>query len=187
MWMGVGGGDMTIRIRDRIGYAYDAFRWGEDPAEIVDLPDDLAGLAALHSEADNWVKAARFVQTAVREAMSQALGERAGVRFGNQIFRTTPDVSYRIRDEHRSKFFAWVCEKPERVIRLFNPNSARVGGLKAIADEWVDSETGEIGWDAFRDAFLETRVGEPKLTVMPTTIASAPKFLVEANEGEVKR
>jgi len=94
---------------------------------------------------------------------------------------------FRVKPEQASKFFTWVCEKQERVERLFNANQARVGGLKAIAEEYADRETGEMGWYVFRDEFLDVKVGPPSLTVMPTTIASAPKFLVEAEEGEVKR
>lgn len=176
-----------MNVFEEIKRAFDSYRWGEEPVVTFDPPTDLHQAAALLSEADNWVKAARHIQYALRFQMASAMGERAGVRFGNQIYRTTPEVSYKVKPEHRSDFFAWVCEKRERVERLFNPNQARIGGLKSIAEEWVDTETGEIGWDAFRDAFLDVEVSDPKLTIMPTTIKSAPKFLVEAEEGKVIR
>jgi hypothetical protein len=68
---------------------------------------------------------------------------------------------------------------------LFNPNSARITGLRDLGDHWCNRETGEVGFAAFEDYFMDVETGAVKVSEMP--LSRAPGFIQRADDGEVEK
>jgi len=147
-----------------------------DEAPVIELDDDPAALDELRARLAPIAAAVRLLQSKTLEAMQPHLGNRGFARFGERVYRAAPDNKWKLRDETKAEFWEWV--KAENAAqRLFNPNAARITGLREVGDHWCNGETGEVGWSAFEDYFLDVTVGEVAVKEMPAN--KAPKFIRE--------
>jgi hypothetical protein len=155
-----------------------------DEAPVIELDDDPAALDELRARLAPIAAAVRLLQSKALEAMQPHLGNRGFVRFGERVYRAAPDNKWKLRDETKAEFWDWV--KAENAAqRLFNPNAARITGLREVGDHWCNRETGEVGWSAFEDYFLDVEVGEVSVSEMPAN--KAPKFIQNAPDRIVEK
>lgn len=128
-----------------------------------------------------------FLQEAARARLVEHIGVRGFVRFGERTYRAGPDRKVTVKDDKASEFWEFV-ESKAAARRLFNPNGVRFGGLRELveADSYVDPETGEVGWSAFSERFLNVEEGAVKVTEQPRTNKYVPKYVANAPDGEVQ-
>lgn len=131
-------------------------------------------------------RAVRFLQESARLRLVDHLGTRGFVRFGERTYRAAPKTDIKIKTAEQSDFWELV-EKAGLARRLFNPNQARKGVLKELAEAYVDTATGEFGWDAFKERFLDITEGDVAITEQPRSSTYVPKYIANAPDGEPQK
>jgi hypothetical protein len=160
----------------------DTVEFGEEP--VLDLPSTVGELDELRAFLAPIGQAVRLIASKSLEGMQPSLGSRGFARFGERVYRAAPESKWKLREERASEFWEWVNSE-DAARRLFNPNSARITGLRDLGDHWHNSETGEVGFAAFEDYFMDVEVGAAKVTEMPAS--RAPKFIAASDDGAVVR
>jgi hypothetical protein len=160
----------------------DTIEFGEEP--VLDLPTTVEELDELRAFLAPIGQAVRLIAAKSLESMQSSLGTRGFARFADRVYRAAPESKWKLREERASEFWEWVNSE-DAARRLFNPNSARITGLRDLGDHWHNRETGEVGFDAFEDYFMDVEVGTVKVTEMPAS--RAPKFIAASDDGAVVR
>jgi hypothetical protein len=156
--------------------------FGEQP--VVDLPSTVEELDELRAFLAPIGQAVRLIAALSLEGMQPSLGSRGFAKFGERVYRATPESKWKLREDKASEFWEWVNSE-DAARRLFNPNSARITGLRDLGDHWHNRETGEVGFAAFEDYFMDVERGAVKVSEMP--LSRAPGFIQKADDGEVER
>jgi hypothetical protein len=160
----------------------DTLEFGEEP--VLDLPSTVEELDELRAFLAPIGQAVRLIAAQSLEGMQPSLGSRGYAKFGERVYRAAPESKWKLREEKASEFWEWVNSE-DAARRLFNPNSARITGLRDLGDHWHNRETGEVGFAAFEDYFMDVEVGAVKVTEIPAS--RAPKFIASADDGAVVR
>jgi hypothetical protein len=156
--------------------------FGEQP--VVDLPSTVEELDELRAFLAPIGQAVRLIASLSLEGMQPSLGSRGFAKFGERVYRAAPESKWKLREEKASEFWEWINSE-DAARRLFNPNSARITGLRDLGDHWHNRETGEVGFAAFEDYFMDVEVGAVKVSEMPAS--RAPKFIAASDDGAVVR
>jgi hypothetical protein len=160
----------------------DTLEFGEEP--VLDLPSTVEELDELRAFLAPIGQAVRLINALSLEGMQPSLGSRGFAKFGDRVYRAAPESKWKLREEKASEFWEWVNSE-DAARRLFNPNSARITGLRDLGDHWHNRETGEVGFDAFEDYFMDVETDAVKVTEMPAS--RAPGFIQKAGEGTVEK
>lgn len=157
----------------------DTIEFDEDPE--IDTPDTAEGLDELLARLSLIGTAVGWLRNHAKARMGDHLGTSGFARFGPRVYRAGPKRTVRVRRDTEADL--WDLLTPH-ARRLFNPNYPRWGELKKIASEFVDTETGEVGWSAFEARFFDVEEGDIEVREMPAD--KAPKFINET-EGVTRR
>lgn len=161
----------------------DCVSFGEAPQ--VDFADRTPSeLDEIRSRLQPIAAAVRYLQARTLEAMQPHLGEKGFARFGEHVYRAAPDTTIKVRRDVEGEFFDLVVGAG-LVRRMFNPNDHRITALRELAEGWVDPETGEVGWSAFAERYLDVTTGDVKVTELPRI--KAPKYIAESEDGTVTK
>lgn len=143
-----------------------------DDTEIEELPEGLEELWELRTGLDRVISTARKLKTAVEQAMAQDLGEGNSIRLGGDWISAQPSRTFRIHNP--DGLFDWLGLDARLA---FNPNTVRVGSLRAIAEQ-RELNPGVI------ETFGEYEDGPGTITVKP--IDRAPLYVKDFEHGQKK-
>ena len=177
----------------------------EDEDAIIEDLWSLEFLTEVRHRLEAQARAVRTFKAAVDLIFALKVGEGGKVVLGPEFYQVKKKTSFRIKEDRVSDFWAAVGEALERaaysddfeeaesyrnaVRALFNPNSVRKGGLRALADvgiEFVDQATGEL--ESVFDLFETIPDDSAPLEVssMPVEGSKTPKFVSDLPPGEVR-
>ena len=137
------------------------------------------------------VEDARSELATLRETALLALAVEVGTGWdyktpdGSAFVRVGPKTTWRVKDESRSALLL-AATKHALVGELFNPNQAKVTGLRKLAGVVfaADPETGEVNDDpytAMLRSWFDGEIDWNAVTVVP--IDKAPKFAQKLDPG----
>lgn len=157
----------------------DTLEFDEEPD--VDVPASAEGLDELLARLSVIGAAVGWLRNHTKSRMADHLGAKGFARFGPRVYRVGLKRTVKARREVEGELWEFIGPHARR---LFNPNYPRWGELKKMAEDFVDRETGEVGYAAFETRFYDVEEGETEVKEMPWD--RAPKF-IQDSEGVTKR
>jgi hypothetical protein len=186
--------DVVWRIGRGLSEIPDVDEW---PEKVEDLDDDGLIIAEADPADLNLVRAhsisARAALAVVRDYDLGQMGNRLrdgdahGIRVAGTWYRLQRDFKWRQIDDEGVELIEWIereagkrSEPVHHAVRaIFNPNYARVTGLRATAERW--------GFDPYtiQDTFMERVTTTEEDVVKTMRIVDAPKFAQALDDGEM--
>lgn len=149
-------------------------RSGEHMPVEADWPADREALWLTIGEAETLVAAARQVLEAVKAQLAGTLEANESVRFGDTIYKTSPDRKDRVIDP--AGLIEFLGDDWHHVVPVTSSTRLKVGGFRAVA------ERRGLDFETVRDTFIDTEWGDPKLAAVP--VDKAPKYAAKLRHGE---
>lgn len=150
-----------------------AIRYGENPVPIQ-FGEDREQLWLLLGEAETLRQAAHALENDVKAALAETIQTNETVRFGDTVYRVSPQRNVKITDPEALK--AWLADDWDHVIPVTPSTQLRAGGITAVCQKrGVDRDT-------FEATFLDITYTEPKLRPVP--VSKAPKYAAALEHGQ---
>lgn len=140
----------------------------------VDFPTDREELWLLLSEAKHLQRAANDLVREIKSRFAENLEENESVRYGDTIYRMSPDRKERITDPDALVDFLG-ADWPH-VVPVTSSTTLRKGGIEAVCEKrGLDPKV-------FQETFVDVEWGDPKLKEIP--LSKAPKYTQKLEHGE---
>jgi hypothetical protein len=157
------------------------------PGEPIDLelPATIEDLIRVSGEVAELARACREVNRQLDAAMIDHLGDHGHAKFGQTFYRVGAPEQWKVREQSRSRFFAWVAAHG-LAPKLFNPNQARKKALSEM-HQLPDPETGEVlSRGEFIDQFIDLeKLEQLKLEKVPESRWA--NWMRQVPEGTVRK
>jgi hypothetical protein len=163
-----------VNLLDLIRDQAKVLRSGEETPVEADWPADREALWLVLGEAETLAKAAGRVLAAARAQLADTLEANESVRFGDTIYKTSPDRKERIIDP--AGLIDWLGDDWHHIVPVTSSTRLKVGGFRAIA------EKRGLDFATVRDTFIDVEYGPNRLVAIP--IAKAPKYAQKLSHAE---
>lgn len=163
-----------MNLLDLVRKRAEGYRHDEEVPFDTTFPIDREELWLLIAEAENLQRAARDLVKTLEADFAKTLTENESVRFGETIYKVTPDRREKISDPRALVEF--LGEDLHHVVPVTSSTRLRKGGIEAVCEKrGVDRDT-------FEETFIEVEYGDPKLKAIP--VGKAPKYAQSLDHGE---
>lgn len=158
-----------VRLTDVQAFGEDAFPDAElDELEILDTAEALSYVEA-------HIRAARQLQGWLKDRLTEQIGPKRSMKYGNTLFRVFPKRTVKVADP--VAFASWLGPDLVKVFRLDGSNLRKTGLSRVVDERDADAQV-------IADTFLEITEGEYELRQVP--VNKAPNFLADLDDGEIK-
>lgn len=163
-----------MNLLDLIVERAEGLRHDEEVPFDADFPTDQEKLWFAISEAEHLYRAARDLVDALKGDFAKTLTENESVRFGEFIYKISPDRREKITDP--DALIDFLGDLWHHVVPVTSSTRLRKGGIKAVC------ERHGIDPKVFEETFIDVEWGDPKLQAIP--VSKAPKYAAALNHGE---